>query len=227
MRWNCEIRINGSGGSFITRNNSLSKLVGRIPQVADSRAAILLLGESGTGKDVLANIIHQHSPYRSGPLVAINCAGYAGEILEAQLFGIDKGVATGVTRREGLIQSADGGTLFLDEIGDMPISTQIKLLRVLETREVQMIGGRQSRKIDFRLIAATNRDLAAMIADERFRSDLYYRINTVEIKLPPLRERVEDIEALIEHFAKDFYPGREFKFTTGELEVAQRISLAG
>ena len=202
-----------TGSLFVTRNSSLIKLVSRIPQVADSRAAILLLGESGTGKDVLANIIHQHSPHRDGPLVTINCAGYAGEVLEAQLFGIEKGVATGVTRREGLIQSADGGTLFLDEIGDMPISTQLKLLRVLETREVQMIGGRQSRKVDFRLITATNRDLAALIADERFRSDLYFRINTVEIKLPPLRERIEDIEALIEHFAKDFCPGRKFKFT--------------
>lgn len=219
--------VNGAGSSFITRNISLSKLIDRIPQIADSRAAILLLGESGTGKDVLANIIHQHSPYRDGPLVAVNCAGYAGEVLESQLFGIEKGVATGVTRREGIIQSADGGTLFLDEIGDMPVSTQIKLLRVLETKEVQMVGGRQSKRVDFRLVAATNRDLAALIAEERFRSDLYYRINTVEIKLPPLRERIEDIETLIEHFTEDFCPGRKFKFTRSSWKLLNEYHWPG
>ncbi len=204
---------NDAGVSFITKNASLAKLIDRLPQIADSRAAILLLGESGTGKDVLANIIHQKSPYHNGPLIPINCAGAAGEILESELFGIGKGIATGVIRREGKIQSADGGTLFLDEIGDMPIATQIKLLRVLETREVQMIGERQSRKVDFRLIAATNRDLVAMMANERFRSDLYYRINTVEIVLPPLRERIEDLELLIDHFTQIYCPGRRFKFT--------------
>lgn len=217
----------GFGDAFITRNPYLCKLLDGIPQVADSRAAILLLGESGTGKEVLANIIHQHSPYRDGPLVVLNCAGLAGEVLESELFGIEKGVATGVTRREGRIQSADGGTLFLDEIGDMPVATQVKLLRVIETREVQMIGGRNSRKVDFRLIAATHRDLAAMMASNGFRSDLYYRINTVEIMLPPLRERTDDLEPLIEHFAEVFAHGRKFKFSRSSWKLLNEYHWPG
>ncbi len=203
----------GFGDAFITRNESLSKLVARVPQVADSRASILLRGESGTGKEVLASIIHQNSPFRDGPLVALNCAALDGELGDSVLFGIEKGIATGVSRREGKLQMADGGSLFLDEIGDMPLLTQAKLLRVLETREVEMIGSHRGKNVEFRLIAATNRDLLSLIEKGQFRRDLYYRINTIDIALPPMRERMEDLDPLIQHFASIFCPGRKLKFT--------------
>jgi Nif-specific regulatory protein len=203
----------GFGDSFVTRNPNLIRMIERVPQVADSRATILLRGESGTGKEVMASIIHQRSPYHGGPFVALNCAGMIGDVLESSLFGIDAHVATGVAKREGRIQMADGGTLFLDEIGDLPMTMQAKLLRVLETREVETFGGSRTRKVDFRLVAATHRDLAQMVEQGLFREDFLYRINTIEIVLPPLRERTEDIEPLILHFSETFAPGRKFNFT--------------
>jgi Nif-specific regulatory protein len=169
-------------------------------KVAQSSASILIFGESGTGKDLLAKIIHYESPRSGGPFVALNCAALPESLLESELFGIEEGVATGVTEREGKIESANGGTLLLDEIGDMSSPMQAKLLRVLQERELERVGGRKAIPVDIRVIAATNRDLTELIAKGKFRSDLLYRLNVISIQIPPLRERVEDIPVLAEHF---------------------------
>jgi len=171
-------------------------------RAAASRATILIRGESGTGKELLARAIHYASPRARGPLVAVNAAALPETLLEAELFGIERGVATGVSARPGRFELANGGTLFLDEIGDLTPVLQAKLLRVVQDREVERVGGRQRVLVDVRLITATNRDLEAMLAHGEFRQDLYYRLRVVELTLPPLRERHEDIPLLAQHFVR-------------------------
>jgi len=222
-----KLTARGSGTVFITRNRGMKDILEKLPIIADSDAAVLLRGESGTGKEILAAMIHQYSPYRDGPLVIVNCAELVGELLEANLFGIEKGVATGVTRREGRLHSADGGTLFLDEVGDMPLATQAKLLRVIETKQFEMVGSTVPETVDIRFVAATNKNLGEMIDGQGFRSDLYYRINTIEIVLPPLRERPEDIELLIEHFRTIFAPNRNLRFSAAAREALTAYSWPG
>ncbi len=217
----------GSGTMFITRNREMKDILEKLPIIANSDASILLRGESGTGKEILATMIHQYSPYRDGPLVSVNCAALDGELLESELFGIEKGVATGVARREGRLHTADGGTLFLDEIGDMPLATQAKLLRVIETKQFEMVGSAVLETVDIRFVAATNKELSKLISNHGFRSDLYYRINTIEILLPPLRDRPEDVELLIEHFFSVLAPNRALRFSVPALETLTAYSWPG
>jgi two-component system response regulator HydG len=169
-------------------------------RVARGDVGVLIYGESGTGKEVLANFIHTASPRTGRPMMAINCASLPRDLLEAELFGVERGVATGVEARPGKFESADGGTLFLDEIGDMAPETQAKILRVLQEKEVYRIGGNTPRPAEARIIAATNRPLAKLIGEGRFRNDLYHRIATWEVELPPLRHRRADIANLAAYF---------------------------
>jgi two-component system NtrC family response regulator len=166
---------------------------------------VLIRGESGTGKELIARALHYASPRAARPLVKVNCAALAESLLEAELFGHEKGAFTGaVTARKGRFELADGGSLFLDEIGDLPPHLQVKLLRVLQEREFERVGSSRPVKVDVRLLAATHRNLEALVREGRFRDDLYYRINVVTIQLPPLRERREDVPLLIDHFLRAF-----------------------
>jgi two-component system response regulator HydG len=175
-----------------------------VQQAAPSAATVLLLGESGTGKELLARQIHELSPRAGRPFVPVNCAAIPEGILEGELFGYEKGAFTGaVARRDGRFAHADGGTLFLDEIGEIPLSVQVKLLRVLQEGEIERLGGK-SQKIDIRLVAATNKDLRRAVAEGRFREDLYYRLNVIAISVPPLRDRRDDVPLLVDHFLSRF-----------------------
>lgn len=175
-----------------------------VDKVADADVTVLIRGESGTGKELVANALHYRSPRRHRPLVAMNCAALSRELVESELFGHERGAFTGaVARREGKFEAADGGTLFLDEVGDMPLETQAKLLRAIQEKSFERVGGNGAITVDVRLIAATNQDLEAAVKAGRFREDLYYRLRVVEVVLPPLRERREDIPLLIDRFLKD------------------------
>jgi len=186
---------------------------------------VLILGESGTGKELVAEAIHQHGSRKSGPFVAVNTAAIPSELIESELFGHEKGAFTGaVGRHIGKFEQADGGTLFLDEIGDMPLEAQTRLLRALQSGRVRRVGGREEIATDVRIIAATNRDLAPLIAAGRFREDLFYRLNVVTIHLPPLRERPDDVAALTRHFlalaANEGLPRR--RLSESAIELLQR-----
>jgi transcriptional regulator with PAS, ATPase and Fis domain len=171
--------------------------------LVQSDLPVLLLGETGVGKELLARILHDSSRRRGGPFVAVNCAASPADLLEAEMFGINKGIATGVVERRGKFQMAEGGTLLLDEIGDMPLELQAKLLRALQEKEVQPVGGAPV-PVDIRVIAATNSDLHRRLEDGRFRRDLYFRVAGFALRVPPLRERREDIPALVESFLRRF-----------------------
>jgi len=174
-----------------------------IQQVAPTPSRVLITGESGTGKELVARAIHRESPRSARTMVSVNCAAIPGELVESELFGHEKGAFTGATqRRRGRFEIADGSTLFLDEIGDLPPGAQAKLLRVLEEHTVERVGGEHPKPIDVRVIAATNRDLAREAAEGGFREDLFFRLNVFPIRMPPLRERVEDLPALVAHFAR-------------------------
>ena len=176
-----------------------------VQQVAGADATVLLRGETGTGKELVARALHRRSARRDGPFVAVNCTAVPRELMESEFFGHEKGAFTGATaRRQGRFQQADGGTLFLDEVGDLDLSVQAKLLRVLQEREVTRVGSNQAEPIDVRVVAATNRDLEALTKDGQFRDDLYYRLNVIPLRLPPLRERPDDVPALVEHFVRSF-----------------------
>jgi transcriptional regulator with GAF, ATPase, and Fis domain len=186
----------------------MQRVIDLVARVADSQANVLIRGESGTGKEMVARLIHGNSPRKDGPFVAINCAALPETLLESELFGIERGVATGVEARPGKFELARGGTVFLDEVGDIPLVLQAKLLRVLQEREIEKLGGRRRIPIDVRILSATHRDLEQMIERSEFRQDLYYRLKVVEISLPPLRERKEDIPKLVRFFL-DKYGKRE------------------
>jgi transcriptional regulator with PAS, ATPase and Fis domain len=191
---------------------------------------VLIRGESGTGKEMVARLIHGNSPRKEGPFVAINCAALPETLLESELFGIERGVATGVEARPGKFELARGGTVFLDEVGDIPLTLQAKLLRVLQEREVEKLGGRRRIPIDVRILSATHRSLEEMIERSEFRQDLYYRLKVVEIVLPPLRERKEDIPKLVRYFL-DKYGKREglrdVRITQDALQNLMRYSFPG
>jgi len=188
-------------GLLVTRSERMKSIIDLAMKVADSNISVLVEGESGTGKELLAHLIHDHSPRREKPFVTVNCTALAETLLESELFGHVKGAFTGAVRdREGRFEAADGGTMFLDEIGEIPSPTQVKLLRFLQHKEFERVGETTTSKVDVRVIAATNRDLQAAVNAGAFREDLFYRLNAVRIKLPPLRERQEDIPLLAQHF---------------------------
>ncbi|MCZ6599020.1 MAG: sigma-54 dependent transcriptional regulator [Planctomycetota bacterium] len=186
---------------IIGHSPQMQRVFDVLQQVSSSSATVLVLGESGTGKELVARAIHNNSPRKQKPFVAVNCAALSQGLIESELFGHVKGAFTGaIATKEGLLVYADGGTLFLDEVGDMLVETQAKLLRVLETREVTPVGGHGTRKVDIRLVAATNQNLREMVSEGRFREDLLFRLQVVTIDLPPLRERAGDVPMLIDHF---------------------------
>ncbi len=192
-------------GNIIGESAALREVLSKVEQVAPTASTVLLRGETGTGKELVAHAIHINSPREEKPFVRVNCAALAPGILESELFGHEKGSFTGaVARRPGRFELADGGTLFLDEIGDLPMEVQIKLLRTLQEREFERVGGSETIKVDVRLVSATNRDLEKMIVDGEFREDLYYRLNVFPINLPPLRDRLEDLPVLAQHFVAKF-----------------------
>ena len=199
-------RLNAKFGveNIIGNSAAMQRIIDNVRQVAPTRATVSITGESGTGKELIAQAVHQLSG-RTGRFVPVHCAALPETLLESELFGHEKGAFTGATeQRKGRFELADGGTLFLDEIGEIPLSTQVKLLRVLETRCFERIGGVDTIEVDTRVVTATNRDLAAMVAEGTFREDLYYRLDVVTIHLPPLRERTEDIPPLVNHYLAYF-----------------------
>jgi DNA-binding NtrC family response regulator len=183
----------------------MKEVLERIRQVADSKASVLIEGESGTGKELVARALHGLSSRKNAPFVAVHCAALSPQLLESELFGHEKGAFTGaVERRIGRFEQAQGGTIFLDEIGEIDASTQVKLLRVLGERAMERVGGNKLMEVDVRLVAATNRNLEALVEKGSFREDLFFRIRVVQILLPPLRDRAEDIPILAEHFRKEY-----------------------
>jgi len=187
--------------NLIGNSEPMHRTFEKIRQVAPVRTSVLIEGASGTGKELVARAIHHLSPRRSGPFVALNCAAIPANLVESELFGHEKGSFTGAdSRRIGKFQQADAGTLFIDEIGEMELGIQAKFLRVLETQEITPVGGNEVRKVDARVIAASNRELKKLVAEGRFREDLYFRVNVVRIFLPPLRERIGDIPLLVRFF---------------------------
>ncbi|MGJ3242989.1 MAG: sigma-54-dependent transcriptional regulator [Opitutales bacterium] len=216
---------------IIGDSRPLQDVIERVKLVAPSKATVLLEGETGTGKELFAQAIHQNSQRSRGPFLAVHCAALATNLLEAELFGYEKGAFTGANeRRIGRFESADGGTLFLDEIGEIDASTQVKLLRFLENKTFERLGSSKSIQVDVRLVFATNRDLQAMVKAGTFREDLFYRLNVVPIHLPALRERPEDIPALLQHFLKTYAEENGLKppgLSAPALEVLQQYSWPG
>lgn len=202
-----------SEDAIIGQGAAMQQVYKQIGRVAPTDATVLIRGESGTGKELVARAIYQHGPRSTGPLVLINCVAIPETLLESELFGHERGAFTGaVGRRLGKFEQADGGTIFLDEIGDLPLSLQAKILRVLQEKTFQRVGGNQTLQVDVRVLAATNRDLESAIAAGSFREDLYHRLNVVTIAVPPLRQRQEDIPRLIDYFLQRF--SRELKIAT-------------
>ena len=192
-------------GNLLGKSHPMQQLFELIGKIHSARTSVLITGESGTGKELVARALHTEGSRASRPFVAVNCGAIPGDLLESELFGHKKGAFTGaIADQPGLFRQADGGTLFLDEIGDMPLGLQVKLLRALQERRIKAVGAAEEVEIDVRVIAATNRDLAAEVARGAFRADLYYRLDVIEIRIPPLRQRREDIALLAEHFLRRF-----------------------
>lgn len=203
-----------SPDNIIYRSPAMDALVNMAARVASSRAAVLLQGETGTGKELFAGLIHNLSPRSKRPMITVNCAALPETLLESELFGHEKGAFTGAERRRiGRFEEADGGTLFLDEVGELPPLVQVKLLRFVHQKEFQRLGGNRTIRADVRIISATNKDLKAKVKEGSFREDLYYRLNVVAMVIPPLRKRKEDIPLLIDHFLRHFSleNGKEIK----------------
>jgi DNA-binding NtrC family response regulator len=199
------LRERNALGHIVTSDLKMQEILALIQQVGPTKASVLVTGESGTGKELIAEAIHAASPRSGKPFVRLHCAALAESLLESELFGHERGAFTGaVTRREGRFKQADGGTLFLDEIGEIPGGTQVKLLRFLQERAFERVGGNETLKVDVRIIAATNRDLQAEIKKGAFREDLYYRLNVVAVELPPLRDRKGDVAALASFFLRRY-----------------------
>ncbi|OGW22646.1 MAG: hypothetical protein A2077_00325 [Nitrospirae bacterium GWC2_46_6] len=204
---------------IIGENSSMQKILAEVKKIADARSNVLLLGETGTGKELIARAVHFNSNRADKPFIPINCSAIPENLLESELFGHVRGAFTGaVTSKKGLFEEANYGTVFLDEIGDLSMALQSKLLRALEDREIRPVGGTQSVKVDLRFIAATNKDIDISVKEGRFREDLFYRINVIAIKLPPLRERKGDIKLLIRHFIQKY--SKELGKTVSDIDEA-------
>lgn len=219
-------------GKFVGSAKAILDMKKSIEKIAKSSSSVLLLGESGTGKELVANMVHAQSERAHKNFVAINCAAIPAELLESELFGHELGAFTSATQKKlGKFEMADGGTVFLDEISSMPMMLQGKLLRILQEKSFERVGGTSTIKVDFRLVAASNEDLKQLIAEKKFREDLYYRINVVPIQIPPLRERSEDIPVLAEYFLKKFTMGsgleKSKKFHPETLELLQKYRWPG
>jgi two-component system nitrogen regulation response regulator NtrX len=210
----------GSGPKMIGASPAWVRVVEQATMAARSDARVLLTGESGTGKELLAAHVHENSPFASGPFVKVNCAAIPTELIESELFGHEKGAYTGAnTARRGKFELADGGTIFLDEVGDLHAASQAKLLRILQEGEFHRVGGEQPVHVNVRVVSATNRDLSEMVAQGKFREDLYYRLCVVPIRVPGLRERPQDIPALVEYFLAEFCSRNNFRSRGVDSEV--------
>ena len=220
-----------SENGLIGRSEAMQEVFETALEVAHTDVQVLLTGENGTGKDMLAKAIHNHSPRREGPFIPINCGAIPESLIESELFGYERGAFTGATgRRIGVFEAAHGGTIFLDEIGEMPLSAQVKLLRVLDERKIMRIGGREQISVDVRVIAATNRDLRQEVLEGNFRRDLYYRLKVVEIRIPPLRSHPEDIPLLVQAFVQEYIEEHDMPFggiSEDAMEVLMRYPWPG
>ncbi len=216
---------------IVWASRAMEQLMAQVERVAASETRVCILGETGTGKELVARTLHEKSPRRAGPFVTLNCAAVPAELIESELFGHEKGAFTGAAGRHvGKFEQADGGTLFLDEIGDMPLPMQAKLLRVLEEGEIERVGGDCPIRVDVRVIVATHRNLDELVRQNAFRQDLYHRIYVFPLALPPLRERLDDIAALVVHFARQVAQQNGWKektFAPGALEELKRYSWPG
>jgi two-component system, NtrC family, nitrogen regulation response regulator NtrX len=216
---------------LIWTSEVMRKIMAQAERVAASETRVCILGETGTGKELIARLLHEHSPRASGPFVTLNCAAVPAELIESELFGHEKGSFTGAAGRHlGKFEQAERGTIFLDEIGDMPLTMQTKLLRVLEENEIERIGGDKPIAVDVRVLVATHRDLSALVRDGKFRQDLFHRIYVFPLALPPLRERKEDIPALIEHFVRQISAQNNWKpipFTPDAIQLLQAYAWPG
>jgi transcriptional regulator with GAF, ATPase, and Fis domain len=214
--------------SLITRNDEMRSIISRIDKVVNTPNSILLIGETGVGKELFAEYIHKSGDTVNAPFVKISLSAMPSELMENELFGHERGAYTSAAvEKKGLFEIASGGSIFLDDIDDVPLQIQTKLLRVLEESELLRVGGTKPIKISLRVITATKKDLKELVSKGIFRSDLYYRINVVPIRIPPLRERKEDIEILAEHFLKRFFPGRSVKLSNETLKLLVDYSWPG
>ena len=223
----CDDELSDRGG-IIGESPAMMSVLATVRRVAATDAPVLVLGENGTGKELVARAIHANSPRRKRPFVAVNLGGIPPSLFESEMFGHVKGAFTGaVSNREGRFDAADGGTLFLDEIGELDAASQVKLLRALQEHAYEPVGSSATRRSDFRVVAATNADLPAMIADGRFREDLFYRINLITLRIPPLRERADDIPLLVRHFAAAFRPGSGIGFSREAMTALRSYPFPG
>ncbi|MFH1494695.1 MAG: sigma-54-dependent Fis family transcriptional regulator [Pseudomonadota bacterium] len=214
--------------NLVGYSRSFNRMLELAQRVATRESSVLLLGESGTGKELVAQAIHDMSPRAAAPFVAVECSGLTETLFESEMFGYEKGAFTGaIGRKIGLVEAAHGGTLFLDEVGDIPLSLQVKLLRLLEAGTYRRIGGVEPLSADFRLIAATHRDLAEMVQEGSFRQDLYFRLNVFPIELPPLRERIEDLPTLVKRLLSRLAPGRKISLAEESMTALMHHDFPG
>jgi two-component system nitrogen regulation response regulator NtrX len=215
---------------FIGHSRCIQDIMSKLPQIAQSDASVLISGENGTGKELIARLIHSHSARKNSPFIGINCAAIPETLIEAELFGFEKGAFTGaVKQKKGKVESAHRGTLFLDEIGDLSMAAQAKVLRTIQEKEIQRVGGNDNIKVDVRIIAATNKELSEEIKKGNFRQDLFYRLNVIPILIPPLRERTDDIEPLINYFIEELAikRGKNVLLTKASIHILENRSWPG
>jgi len=227
--WQAKQNLKGCG--LAGKSPELKSIAEQVLQIAPTDITVLITGKSGVGKELIARAIHNNSPRKNKPFLAVNCAAFAEGVLESELFGHERGAFTGaIARKQGVFEAASGGTIFLDEIGELKQATQVKLLRVLEEREIMRVGGTERIEVDARVVAATNRDLTQAVQEGIFRRDLYYRLAVIKIEVPPLRERAKDIPILVYEFLnqlKERLPGRSIGISDGALEIIQRYHWPG